>query len=64
LDEHVASIFGVEEYAKQEISMKQVAIRAPTLKMEVTYSSKTSVNFQQTTPRYIPGDRNSSEPPL
>jgi hypothetical protein len=28
LEEHVASIFAVEEYAKQETSMKQVDIRA------------------------------------
>jgi hypothetical protein len=68
-EKHVASIFGVGEYAKKETSMKQVANRAATyftlgsclaysltLKMEATCSSGTSVDFQQTTPHYIPED--------
>jgi hypothetical protein len=29
-----------------------------TLKMEATYSSETSTNFQRTTRRYIPEDKN------
>jgi hypothetical protein len=32
LEEHIASIFGVEEQAKQETSMKQAASRAPPKK--------------------------------
>jgi hypothetical protein len=45
-EEHVASIFKIEEQANQE-----------ELKMEPTYSSETSDGFQRTTRRYIPQDR-------
>jgi hypothetical protein len=34
------------------------------LKMEVEYSSETSVDFQQTTRRYIPEDRTLHNTPL
>jgi hypothetical protein len=49
LEIHVAYIFSIEEYTKQETSMKLVARRA--------YSSEMLVDFQWTTRRYIPEDR-------
>jgi hypothetical protein len=45
-EEHVASIFRVEEYVKQE-----------TLKEKAKCSCVTSVDFQRTTRRYIPENR-------
>jgi hypothetical protein len=44
-EEHDASIFKVEQQAKQETSMKQVA---SMLEMEATCFSDTSVDFQRT----------------
>jgi hypothetical protein len=67
--EHVGCIFRVEEYAKQETSMKQVAhyvgtevltalvVKSSTLKMEATCSSETPVDFHRTARYYIPKDR-------
>jgi hypothetical protein len=43
-----------EEKAKQETSVKQMASR--TEQMETKCSSETSVDFQRTKQRYIPGD--------
>jgi hypothetical protein len=58
--EHVSSIFRVEEQAKQETSMEAVGKHSRayslTLKMEVTCSSETSVDFEWTW-HYIPEDR-------
>jgi hypothetical protein len=57
-EEHVASIFRVEEYAKQESCVKAggklVSCLAyySILKMEATCSSETSVDFQRTTRVY------------
>jgi hypothetical protein len=52
-------IFRIDEWAKQDASMKQVTCRAYSwiLKMEVVCSSETSVDFQRSTRRYIPEDR-------
>jgi hypothetical protein len=64
---HVASIFRIEE-AKQETSVKQVALCLPpahagfllglfsTLKIDAMCSSETSIDIQWTTRRYIPED--------
>jgi hypothetical protein len=68
-EKYAASIFRVEEYALQEKRVKHVAIVAlldtcftrvsckayfSTLKMEEIFSSKISVDFQQTTRLHIP----------
>jgi hypothetical protein len=45
-EELIASVFRVEEYAKQETSVKQAAIRAGA-----------SVDIHQTSSRYAPEDR-------
>jgi hypothetical protein len=52
---HVASIFSAEELTKQETNMKQISCLAhsSTLKMEVTFSSEISVDFQQITQHFI-----------
>jgi hypothetical protein len=69
-ENYVASIFMIKEYRKQETSVKQVASRSvcclilpvsclaypSTLKMEIC-SSKTPVDFQRATWRYIPDNR-------
>jgi hypothetical protein len=66
-EEHIASNFRVEEYAKQETSMKSGGKQShfhtvsclaysSTLKMEATYSFEMSVDFQWTTLHYIPED--------
>jgi hypothetical protein len=65
--EHVATIFRVEEYAKQKIGFKQKASRvlllvyylaySSTLKMEATCSFETLIDFQRTTRHYIADDR-------
>jgi hypothetical protein len=57
-EKHVASIFRVDEWAKQETSMKQAVSLAYslTLTMEATCSSKTLVDFQQTTRCDVPED--------
>jgi hypothetical protein len=60
-EEHVTSIFRIEEYAKEENNMKQAASStlvsclaySSSLKMEVTCSSEMSVDFQQTTMRPV-----------
>jgi hypothetical protein len=71
-EKHVATIFRVEELAKQENSMKQVASRAllrsclaysSTLKMEVTHSSESLVDFQWATWCFIPEDRTLHDHP-
>jgi hypothetical protein len=60
-EEHTASIFRVEEEAKQETSVKaggkqsDPAAYSSVLKIE-TFSSETSVDFQRTTRLYIPED--------
>jgi hypothetical protein len=59
--EHVAFSFRVEEYAKQETSaglppafmLVSCLAYSLTLKMEVTYTSETSADFQQTTGHFI-----------
>jgi hypothetical protein len=63
LEEHIASIFRVEEnFSKnQHVSRWQAACWfllkfSSTLKMEAISSSETSVASQQTTRRYIPED--------
>jgi hypothetical protein len=48
----MASIFGVEDYTKQETSMNHEASN-----MEKTCSSETSVGFQGNALRCIPEDR-------
>jgi hypothetical protein len=60
LEEHVATVFLVEEQAKQEIRNKHLEkwsvcclAYASTLVMEVTCSSETSVDFQLTTRRCV-----------
>jgi hypothetical protein len=55
-EEYIASIFTVEEEAKQETSVKAGGkqSQASTLKMEAICSSETSDDFQQTTQHYIP----------
>jgi hypothetical protein len=67
-EEHIASIFRVEEYAEQETSLKAKLCLPPaltlvscsayysTLKMEAICSSEASVDFQRTTRCYIPED--------
>jgi hypothetical protein len=60
-EEHVASIFRVEECAEQEKSMKaggKQRKQSLTLKMEAICTSETSVDIQRTTRRHIP------QPPL
>jgi hypothetical protein len=52
-EEHIASIFRVEKLAEQETSMKSGGKQSKT---EAICSSKTLVDFQQTTRRYIPED--------
>jgi hypothetical protein len=50
----------IEEYAKQETSMKQSEqslAYSLTLKMEARCFSGTLVDFQRTTQHYIPEDR-------
>jgi hypothetical protein len=47
-------VFRAEEWAMQEISMKQASIKVVFV---VTYSSETSVAFQRTTRHYIPEHR-------
>jgi hypothetical protein len=57
LKEHNVSTFWAKEWAKQEISKKLPAsylAYSSTLKMEAVHSSKTSVNFHQTTWHHIP----------
>jgi hypothetical protein len=49
LEEHIVSIFRIEEEAEQETSVK-----AGGKQMEAICSFETSVDFQQTTRRYIP----------
>jgi hypothetical protein len=49
---HDVSLFRVEEYAKQEDSMKHVS-SISALKMEATRSFETSDDFQRKTKRYI-----------
>jgi hypothetical protein len=66
-EEYVATIFRIEEYAKQEISIKQKASRAlllvyflvysSTLKIEAIYFFETSIDFQRTIWHYIPDNR-------
>jgi hypothetical protein len=60
LGERITSIFGVEEQAKQETSMKAGSKHSKayslTLKMKVTCSFETSVDFEWTW-HYIPEDR-------
>jgi hypothetical protein len=65
-EEHVVSIFGVEEWNKQETSMALFAICFKLLSClayfslpnrEATWSSDTSVHLQQTTQRYKSEDR-------
>jgi hypothetical protein len=65
---HTHSIFWVDYEAEQETSEKQVGISilsftliscstySSALKMEVIYTSETSVDFQRTIRRYIPQD--------
>jgi hypothetical protein len=49
LQEHIASIFSVEEQTEQEISVKASGKQGPnTLKMEEIRSYETLVNFQRT----------------
>jgi hypothetical protein len=72
LEEHVASIFRIEEKVEQETSKKQAANRAglppavslvsglafsSILKLEATCPSETSVDFERNTRRYIPEER-------
>jgi hypothetical protein len=66
LEERTSSIFRVEERTKDEISMKEAAsffhagfllTYASTLKIEAMCSSETPVEFQWTTQRYIPENR-------
>jgi hypothetical protein len=52
--------FRVEDYAKQETNMKETVSKLK----EVTCSSEISVDFQQTTWRYIPEERKNSQPQL
>jgi hypothetical protein len=67
-EEHIASIFGVEELISERTSKyaggKQnllllAEIISSTLKMEAICSSETSVDTQQTTQRHIPEDDTS-----
>jgi hypothetical protein len=51
-EENIASIFRVEEYAKQETSVK-----AGGKQSSATSSSEMSADFQRTTRRYILEDR-------
>jgi hypothetical protein len=71
LEEHIASIFMVEEEAKLETSMKQVAnrvsfmlasysVHSSILKMLAKYSSETSVDFQMDYTPLYPRRQNSS----
>jgi hypothetical protein len=56
-EEHIASIFRVEKQVQQETSVQAGDKHIfSTLKMDVTCSSETSVDIQQTTRRYIPED--------
>jgi hypothetical protein len=50
---------GAKNKPRKETGMKQVASRAyySVLKMEATFYSEKSVDFQRTTWRYIPEDR-------
>jgi hypothetical protein len=48
--EYITSIFSIEEEAKQEIIVKQVA-------SSTTHSSEKSIDFQRTAWHYIPEDR-------
>lgn len=72
-EEHIASIFDVKEQAEQDTSVKaggkqyslptafnlvSCSVYFSTLKMEAKYYFEMWVNFQRTTRRYIPGDRN------
>jgi hypothetical protein len=50
-EEHIASIFRVEEISSAKETSKQAA-----LKVEAICSSETSVETQQTTGRHIPED--------
>jgi hypothetical protein len=52
-EEHIATNFKVKEYTKQENSVK-VGDKQSILKLEVTCSYETSVNFERGTWRYIP----------
>jgi hypothetical protein len=65
-EEHVASIFRVKDYTKQETSVKDDGKQSSayssltyssTIKMDGACSSEKSVDFQRTTRRYIPEDR-------
>jgi hypothetical protein len=58
-EEHLASIFRIEVYVKQETSVNSTADRddSSTLKMETKCAFEASVDFQRTTWRYISGDR-------
>jgi hypothetical protein len=67
LNEHVASIFRLEELAMQETRLLALAFMlvyrldyASILKMKAIYSSGTSVDFQRTIRRYFPEEKNSS----
>jgi hypothetical protein len=53
-EEHIASVFSVEESAEQETSVKAVG---KTLKMEAICSSETFVDLQRDTQRFMPEDR-------
>jgi hypothetical protein len=57
LKEHMASIFGVEEWAEQVTNVKACGKQmSPTLKIKAVCSFKTSVEFQRNAERYIPED--------
>jgi hypothetical protein len=44
-------------WIRQQAQLGSCVTYSSTLKMEATCSSETSVNFQRTTPRYVPEDR-------
>jgi hypothetical protein len=59
LEEHIASIFRVEEMSSERIQRASRFLDeliSSTLKMEAIYSFETPVDIQQTTQRYIPED--------
>jgi hypothetical protein len=61
-EEHIASIFRVEEISKKPGACQTLSrwflahLIFSTLKMGATYSSEMSVDTQRTTRRYIPED--------